>query len=78
MINIEIEAQLPDLSKLDFTNTFEKISRHLELSIKKNFAEGGRPETWEPLKKSGQPSHLYKTGALFNTIGSELDRKSVV
>lgn len=70
MINIEIEARLPNLENLNFTSTFEKIARHMELSIKRNFAEGGRPETWTPLKKNGQPSHLYKTGKLFGTMGS--------
>ena len=68
MIKIEIEALLPDFEKMEFTDTYDKIGRYLELSIKRNFAEGGRPNTWQPLKKTGQPSHLFKTGKMFNDV----------
>lgn len=71
LINIEIQGKLPTLDGFDFSNTMEKVARHLELSIKRNFAEGGRPEQWQPKKKDGSPSHLYISGALFNTIGFE-------
>jgi phage gpG-like protein len=70
MINIEIQGKLPSLEGFNFTNTMEKVARHLELSIKRNFAEGGRPQEWQ-IKKDGSPSHLYISGALFNTIGFE-------
>lgn len=68
MINLEIEGSLPSLDNFSFSNTFEKISKYMELSIKKNFAEGGRSEEWQK-KKNGSPSNLYLSGELFNTIG---------
>lgn len=71
MINIEISGRLPNFENFSFTSTFEKIAKHLEMSIKMNFAEGGRPEIWQPKKKDGQPSHLFLTGALFDSIGSD-------
>lgn len=70
MIEITMEMNIPDLSKFTFRNSFEKIAKALEISIKKNFQDGGRPEKWTP-KKNGQPSHLFLTGALFNSMGSE-------
>lgn len=70
MLNIEIQGKLPSLDGFEFTNTMEKVARYMELSIKKNFAEGGRPIGWEQ-KKDGSPSHLFISGALFNTIGFE-------
>lgn len=69
MLNIEIQGKLPSLDGFEFSNTFEKVARYMELSIKRNFAEGGRPQ-WQA-KKDGSPSHLYISGALFNTIGFE-------
>lgn len=70
MIQVEMTMTIPDLSKFTFRDSFEKIAKYLEISIKKNFQDGGRPTKWEP-KKNGQPSHLFMTGVLFNTIGSD-------
>lgn len=70
MIQVELKLTIPDLSKFTFRSSFEKIAKALELSIKRNFQDGGRPEKWEP-KRNGQPSHLFMTGALFNSIGSD-------
>ena len=69
MINTEIQMYIPDFSKFNLDGTFDKVSKHLETSIKRNFAEGGRPNTWA-LKKDGTPSHLFKTGKLFGSITS--------
>jgi phage gpG-like protein len=69
MINVEIKAMLPDFSKFEFANSFEKVARNLELSIKTNFSAGGRPSNWAA-KKNGEPSHLFKSGRLFQSITS--------
>lgn len=70
MINIDIQGMLPDFSKFKFTNAMDEISKHLELSIKTNFAEGGRPVKWEA-RKDGSPSYLAGNYVLFGTMGSE-------
>lgn len=70
MINIEVQGMIPDFGKFKFANSFDKIAKHLETSIKTNFAEGGRPEKWEA-KKDGSPSYLAKSYKLFGTMGSE-------
>jgi phage gpG-like protein len=70
MINIEIEGRLPNFDNFTFANSFDKISKHLETSIKMNFAEGGRPTKWKT-KKNGEPSHLFIDGTLFDSIGSD-------
>ena len=67
MINATIEGMLPDFSKMDYRSSFEEISGNLEVSIKTNFSAGGRPSTWQA-KKNGEPSHLFKTGRLFQSI----------
>ena len=67
MISVEIESKLPRLDRMTFSSPLNRVSRELELSIKQNFASGGRPSTWAP-KKRGGPSHLYKTGRLFSSI----------
>lgn len=69
MINAEIQLYIPDFSKFTFKNAYDKASKHMEGSIKRNFAEGGRPRTWA-LKKDGTPSYLFKTGKLFGSIVS--------
>jgi len=71
MMKIEMEFNIPDLESFTFTDSFEKIAKYLEISLQMNFQDGGRPAKWEPKKKDGSPSHLFMTGALFNSIGSE-------
>lgn len=45
-------------------------------SIKTNFAQGGRPDSWAPLKRrDGQP--LRDTGRLMNSIGKQVDGNTV-
>jgi phage gpG-like protein len=38
-------------------------------SIRQNFVAGGRPVTWQPLKKGG-PSHLFQGGTLLRSISA--------
>jgi phage gpG-like protein len=70
IISVEIESHIPIMDDLSvFDSMFDKIGQYMEISLKRNFSEGGRPSTWPRKKKDGQPSHLYLSGALFNTIG---------
>lgn len=36
-------------------------------SVIRNYVEGGRPDTWEPLK-SGAPRHLFDSGRMWSAI----------
>ncbi len=66
MINAEISLVIPDFSGYSPKDAWEEIGQNLEISIKKNFVEGGRPK-WIP-KKDGTPSNLFKSGTLFSSI----------
>lgn len=74
MLRIDIEARLADLSEIDFKTPMDMIARYLQRSIQDNFARGGRPQ-WKN-KKDGSPSHLFKTGRLFDSIDQRSDDKS--
>lgn len=69
MIDITIQGRIPSLEGFTFKNSFDKVSKYMEISIKRNFAEGGRPNAWQA-RKDGSPSHLNRGGALFSSIGS--------
>lgn len=69
MISLTISGQVPTLQGFTFSNAFEKIARELEISIKRYFADGGGHTQWEH-KMNGMPSHLYQSGALFNSMTS--------
>lgn len=68
MINTEIEMYIPDFSKFPIDDEMQGIAYYMEGSLKRNFAEGGRPK-WAN-KKDGSPSYLFKTGKLFGSIVS--------
>jgi len=71
VISTEMTLVIPNLEDFTFADSMEAIPKYLEISVKKNFQDGGRPVKWEPKKKDGSPSHLFMTGVLFNTIGSD-------
>ena len=54
----------------DLTDVFAECEQLMLQSVRQNFFAGGRPNTWAPLKKTGEPSHLYKSGKLVEQIGS--------
>lgn len=55
----------------------EAIGHIGEDSIRTNFAAGGRPTPWTPLKhRDGQP--LRDTGRLMNSIGHQVDGDTVL
>lgn len=69
MLNLTIQGKIPVINFDEITVAYERIAKYLETSIRRNFAEAGRPERWTP-KKTGEQSYLYKTGALFNSVYS--------
>jgi len=54
----------------DLTDVFAECEQLMLQSVRQNFFAGGRPNTWAPLRKTGEPSHLYKSGKLVEQIGS--------
>jgi phage gpG-like protein len=66
MLDIKIEGQLPKLNS-NLEPAMEKIADIMFRSVQQNFITGGRPDQWQPLK-SGQPSHLYRNGWLFENV----------
>lgn len=69
MIEITLTGNLPpDFKEMDFTESLGKIAFTLQQSIKHNFEMGGVPRAWAQIKRTGQPSNLFKTGALLNQI----------
>lgn len=54
----------------------EAIGALAKESIKTNFAQGGRPDSWpRPKHRDGQP--LRATGRLMNSIGKQVDGNTV-
>jgi len=52
----------------DLMSTFESIGDLMYRSVQMNFIAGGRPNQWEGLQPLGEPSHLYKTGKLQESV----------
>jgi phage gpG-like protein len=75
MITMEMTGKFPQLNS-DFLPEMEKISLMMYDSVEENFIAGGRPNQWEPLKKTGLKSHLIKTGALLASIEPSFDKES--
>lgn len=69
MITMEIVGTMPTMEGFGFAGGLERGARMMEISIKTNFAEGGRPTKWQA-KKDGSPSNLFAGGRLYNTISS--------
>lgn len=68
MINVEVSGTLPTVNT-DLTDVMAEIRDNvMTKSLLLNFEQGGRPQVWQPLKKTGQPSHLFKTGRLKGSI----------
>jgi len=67
MIKIEINGTLPAITA-DFSKELWEVAEMMFISINENFNQGGRPRTWKPLKKTGQPSHLRQSGAMQNAL----------
>lgn len=54
----------------------EAIGALAKESVRTNFAEGGRPDKWDPPKyRNGQP--LRDTGRLMNSIGKQVDGNKI-
>lgn len=70
MITTTVEGTLPVLNT-DLAPVMAEIKDKMTKSILLNFAVGGRPNGWQPLKKTGLASHLTKTGMLKASISGE-------
>lgn len=64
---VEFSFKLPVISD-DFTAVLGEIGEYMMDSITMNFYQGGRPETWEPLKRTGEPSLLMQSGRLVSSL----------
>ena len=71
ILTMELTGSLPVLTE-DALNAFaQEVVREMDIMVRENMAESGRPEKWPPLrsgKNAGQASHLYETGFLYSNI----------
>jgi phage gpG-like protein len=67
LITVEVSGTLPKIPT-DFTPIMDKVSTMMLDSVRLNFVQGGRPQTWLPLKKTGEASYLFQSGALLQSI----------
>jgi phage gpG-like protein len=67
MIGVEVTGTLPTIKESDWKSINEEIGNVALDAVRQNFIEGGRPDKWQPLK-SGEPSFLFKSGNLLNSI----------
>jgi phage gpG-like protein len=70
MINIQISGTLPKINT-NLEPAMEQIGDLMFDSVLQNFLAGGRPDQWAPLKKTGEPSHLFQNGFLVDNIHLE-------
>lgn len=73
MIDVKLSGDMPTVNT-DYTSAMEQIRDIMFASVQQNFITGGRPTQWEPLQPFGLPSHLYQSGAMFDSIQVEHDR----
>jgi phage gpG-like protein len=67
---MESRVTTPRTDPSDLSDLFAEAQFIMFQSVMENFSSGGRPNTWAPLKKTGAPSHLYKSGRLIEQIRS--------
>ena len=67
MIRIDLQQKGEIKIRTDLSPIMVKVAKIMERSIKANFAAGGRPTSWLPLKKgTGKP--LWGSGVLRGTL----------
>jgi phage gpG-like protein len=59
-----VQFDVPDVDLLPAMQECEEL---MYASVMQNFDVGGRPVTWQPLKKGG-PSHLRQSGAMQGSV----------
>ena len=68
IVDVQIDATMPELADRDMASVVSRISEIMLDSIRrKQFGAGGSPERWAPLAKGGA-SYLFKTGALLQSL----------
>jgi len=75
MIEITMTGNFPTLQPIT-SQTMESITMLMFRSIQDNFVAGGRPNQWEPLKKTGEPSFLAQSGTLMKSLEGSWDNYS--
>jgi len=68
MLDIEINATMPELNPEDWGEVAKRVAQIMLDGVREQFVRGGIPG-WQPLK-SGGPSYLYQGGALLQGIES--------
>jgi phage gpG-like protein len=71
MVDFDLSGSLPALKEEDFQVFAQDCVREMDIMVRENFAMGGRPEVWKPLR-TGQPSHLYDSGFLYEHISDNV------
>jgi phage gpG-like protein len=74
MIEVQI-TKIPQVRE-DWTQQMALIGERMLGSIRENFGQGGRPNTWMPLKRGG-PSFLFQSGNLLRSGDYTYDSESV-
>jgi phage gpG-like protein len=67
MIDVQVTGTLPTIEEQDWQAITEEVGDVMLDAVRMNFIEGGRPDKWQPLK-SGEPSFLFRSGNLLNSI----------
>jgi phage virion morphogenesis protein len=75
VIDIQVTGTMMRLND-DFAEPMGEIGLMMFDSVQQNFFSGGRPDQWEPIKKTGMPSHLFQSGALLASIQMSSDSDS--
>ena len=72
MVRVWLEGALPGAGNdpVSFKGPMKEVADYMLGSLRENFVQGGRPETWAPLK-SGEASFLRQSGRLFQSLAME-------
>ena len=70
-IAMELKGSVPVMSEEDLMKFAQEAVREMDIMVRTNMAESGRPGKWPVLRSGrfkGQPSHLYESGFLYEHI----------
>lgn len=70
MMEVVADFKIPEIRE-NWAEVMGDIGLLVYASIEQNFIEGGRLVKWPPLARTGEPSHLYKSGALLESLTME-------